>query len=337
MTYQPQQTFPPETILAARLLSYIPRTAEIPEQELKEAINGNDPYEQNLYKYAIQLLIEEGYVKKHPGVGIGNSSTRFSLTNAGRAICDNGGYLRAIKQKEKKEEFKDKVYQAEGKKKIFDHNVKIFIFIIAIIGGIVGILNILEKVMTPAPKQIVTSVPKDSVVATPPPQVTATTKPKHLSNKPAPKTVPTQTQPEEVVAATPVQAPPSSNSNHPIQSTFSDNIEFKLLKAVGNAHAQTITITMTLTTTAANWYINSSVRSIIDPEGNEYKLKSYTLGATNYGSSIDLTTNVPIRCTYTFGGVLPDVKSIKLFDYKYTHSWGEPFSVEFRDVPVEWR
>lgn len=336
MTYQPQQTFPPETIMAARLLSYIPRTAEIPEYELKGAINGNDPDELNLYKIAIQQLIDEGYVKKHPGVGIGNASTKFSLTSAGRTIFDNGGYLRAIKQKEKKEEFKDKVFLAEGKKKIFDHNVKVFLFIIAIIGGIIGVLNILEKVMTPAPKQVVANLPKDSIVTTPPPQVTTTAKPKHIVNKPTPQTVPEQTKPEEV-AATPVQTPPTSNINHPIQSTFSDNIEFKLLKAVGNTHAQNITITMTLTTTAANWYILSSVHSIIDTEGNEYKLKSYTLGATNYGSTIHLTTNVPIKCTYTFGGVLSDVKSIKLFNYEYTHSWGEPFSVEFRDVPVEWR
>lgn len=63
MTYQPQQAFPTETILAARLLSYIPRSADIPIHELKEAINGNDPHEQQLYKYAIQLLIDEGYQK----------------------------------------------------------------------------------------------------------------------------------------------------------------------------------------------------------------------------------------------------------------------------------
>lgn len=214
--------------------------------------------------------------------------------------------------------------------------LKSFFFIIAIIGGIIGVLNILEKLMTPALKQIVTHSPNDSIVTTPQPQLTTSPKAKQLVNKHAPKTVPEKNKPEEVTAA-PVQTPSGSNINFPIQSTFSDNIEFKLLKAVGNSHAQPITIIMTLTTTAANWSINSSIRSIIAPEGNEYKLKSYTLGATNYGSRIDLTTNVPIKCTYTFGGVLSDVKSIKLFDYKYTHSWGEPFSVELRDVPVEWR
>lgn len=335
MTHQPQQSFAPEIVMAARLFSSIPRTADITEYELKEDINWQDPHEQNLYKIAIQLLIDEGYVKKHPGVGIGNNSSKFSLTNAGRIIFDNGGYLRALKQKAKKEEFKEKVNLAEGKKKIFDHNVKVFLFIIAIIGGIIGVLNILEKVMTPAPKQVVTNVLKDTIVATAPPQVTKT-RPKQIVNKPAQKTVPEQTRPE-AVTQTPVQAPANLVTNYPVQSTFSDNIEFKLLKAVGNANAQTITITMVLTTTAANWYIMSSVRSIIDPEGNEYKLKSYTLGATDYGSRIDLTTNVPIKCTYTFGGVLPNVKTIKLFDYKYNHSLGEPFSVEFRDVLVEWR
>lgn len=123
----------------------------------------------------------------------------------------------------------------------------------------------------------------------------------------------------------------------PLNAVTSDKIEFKLLKAEGNTKSQTITFTFVLTTSAANWYINSNVRSIIDIDGNEYRLKSYTLGAYNYGSSINLTTDVPIKCTYTFQGVLPAVKMIKLFKYDYSHSAGEPYSVEFRDIPVEWK
>lgn len=334
MTYQPQHSFAPEIEMAARLLSSIPRSSSIPEKQLQRIINWQDSHVQHLYNMAIQRLINERYIVKNQGAGI--MPTTFSLTSEGWSICENGGYLIALQRKMEKEDFDEKVNQAEGKKKIFDKNVKVFIFIIAIIGGIVGVLNILEKVMTPTPKQLVINAPKDTIIATTQPQVTATAKPKHIVNKPAPNRVTEQTKPEEVVL-TPVQAPANPTISHPLQSTFSDNIEFKLLKAVGNSKAQTITITIVLTTTAANWYIMSSVKSIIDPEGNEYKLKSYTLGATNYGSRIDLTTNVPIRCTYTFGGVLPDVRTIKLFDYKYTHSWGEPFSVEFRDVPVEWR
>ncbi|NML23859.1 hypothetical protein HHL16_23465 [Pseudoflavitalea sp. G-6-1-2] len=125
--------------------------------------------------------------------------------------------------------------------------------------------------------------------------------------------------------------------NKPVYAVTSDNIEFKLLKAEGNSKSQSITFTFVLTTSAANWYINSDIRSIIDLDGNEYKLKSYTLGAEDYGSSIKLNTGVPIKCTYTFGGILPAVKMIKLFKFDYTHSWGEPFNVEFRDIPIDWK
>lgn len=117
----------------------------------------------------------------------------------------------------------------------------------------------------------------------------------------------------------------------------SDKIEFKLLKAEGNAKSQTVTFTFVLTTSAANWYINSGVRSIIDIDGNEYKLKSFTNGASNWDKSIDLHTDVPIKCTYTFEGILPYVKIIKLFKYNYSHSAGEPYAVEFRDIPLEWK
>ncbi|MBO9633194.1 MAG: hypothetical protein J7578_08745 [Chitinophagaceae bacterium] len=123
----------------------------------------------------------------------------------------------------------------------------------------------------------------------------------------------------------------------PMNSITSDNIEFKLLKAEGNAKSQTVTFTFVLTTSAANWYINSSVRSIIDIDGNEYKLKSFTNGASDWDQSIDLNTDVPIKATYTFGGILPSVKMIKLFKYEYTHSAGEPYSVEFRDIPLDWK
>jgi hypothetical protein len=126
-------------------------------------------------------------------------------------------------------------------------------------------------------------------------------------------------------------------SNSPIQVITFDNIEFKLLNVTGNSTTQSVTFILILTTNAANWHISSNVRSIIDNEGNEYTLKSFTNGASDYLHSIDLITDVPIKCTYTFGGVLPDVKTLKLFKYDYLHSAGERFAVEFRDIPVDWR
>ena len=122
----------------------------------------------------------------------------------------------------------------------------------------------------------------------------------------------------------------------PVKEVNSDNIDFKLLKVEGNSKSQTITMTLTLKTSAANWYIMSNVKSIIDIDGNEYKLKSYTIGADNY-HQIEFNTDVPIKCTYTFGGILPAVKMIKLFKFDYTHRLGEKYFVEFRDLSVDWK
>lgn len=121
-----------------------------------------------------------------------------------------------------------------------------------------------------------------------------------------------------------------------ISEINSDNIDFKLLKMEGDSKNQTITATLTLKTSAANWYIMSRVTSIIDVDGNEYKLKSHKIGAENL-SKIELNTGVPIKCTYTFAGILPEVKIIKLFKFDYTHRLGEKNSVEFRDLSVDWK
>lgn len=121
-----------------------------------------------------------------------------------------------------------------------------------------------------------------------------------------------------------------------IKEMESDNISFKLVKFEGNSKNQTVTATVLLETSAANWYIMSQVKSIIDIDGNEYKLKSHTIGASDF-SKVELTTGVPIKCTYTFGGILPEVKIIRLFRFDYTHRLGEKHFVEFRDLSVDWK
>ena len=123
-----------------------------------------------------------------------------------------------------------------------------------------------------------------------------------------------------------------------MQTTEVEDIELKLLSAEGSSRAQTIRMTVVLTNHAANRFIWSAVESIIDPDGNEYLLKSFTNGASAYDNHIPLDTEVPRKCTYTFGGVLPSVKTIRLFKFRYRHkSLDDPNAVEFRDIPIDWR
>jgi hypothetical protein len=124
----------------------------------------------------------------------------------------------------------------------------------------------------------------------------------------------------------------------PLERAVADNIEFRLMRAEGSSRAQTIKMTVVLITTAADWAIRHNVQSIIDDQGNEYAMKSYTNGASTFDSKIVLNTGVPIRCTFTFGGVLPSVGTIKLFKFQYWDPTtpGKVDWVEFRDIPVRW-
>lgn len=125
--------------------------------------------------------------------------------------------------------------------------------------------------------------------------------------------------------------------NEALKEIKSDNIIFKLLKLEGDAKAQTVTAILTLRTSAANWYIMSSVKSIIDIEGNEYKLKAYQIGASDYFNKVELNTDVPIKCSFTFDGVLSSVKVIKLFKFAYAHEYGQLYAVDFRDLSITWK
>jgi hypothetical protein len=124
----------------------------------------------------------------------------------------------------------------------------------------------------------------------------------------------------------------------PLQVATADDIAFKLVRATGSVRAQTVTLTLTLTTSAANSAISSAVHSVFDGEGNEYRLKSFLIGSENLIPTINLTTGVPIKCTYSFGGVLPSVKALKLFSFNYYKTGaGRPSSLEFRDIPIDWK
>lgn len=123
----------------------------------------------------------------------------------------------------------------------------------------------------------------------------------------------------------------------PLERAMADDIEFRLMRAEGSIRAQTIKMTVVLVTTAADWDIREMVQSIIDDQGNEYSLKSFTNGASPYDNKIILNTGVPIRCTFTFGGVLPAVGMIKLFKFPYWGKGSQPSYVEFRDIPIQWK
>jgi hypothetical protein len=243
-----------------------------------------------------------------------------------------------------RDSFDRNVEYHDGSNKIFQNRVKYIVFILTVATGIVTLWDKCSP-SHKAQAEIVIPKPIDSVSSQAKRRHRPTTASvSHKSHVPYtdPKLASDEantrnTENANVASAQPIVEKLVPKVTTPLRTTYSDNIEFKLIKAVGSVSAQTITMTVNLTTDKGNWYILSYVQSIIDPDGNEYKLKSFTNGASTWNTRIDLVTGIPIKCTYTFGGVLPDVKTVKLFKYDYNHQFGSPFYVEFRDVPVDWK
>ncbi len=321
----------PEITLADYLLGCIPRTDRISRANLLAVLYGNPKYYpeyRDYFEFALELLKRENYIEVIDGTGENTGTKEYCLTIEGRKLQAEGGYLKKYKEKIDKEQFDKKVSTAEGRKKIFDNKVKYIAFSALILTAMLGLWTKLSS-SNKKNETAIRNVAKDDTNILKPQEQQGLETTLTPENKNPQGAVPEEAKNEN--------SPAPLKSGSSIQIITSDHIEFKLLSVIGIAKTQSVTFTMILTTSAANWYINSRVKSIIDTEGNEYRLKSFTIGASDYISTVDLITDVPIKCTYTFGGVLSDVKTIKLFKYDYSHSAGEPFAAEFRDIPVDWK
>jgi hypothetical protein len=341
MKSNPASAVPPEIELADRYLRSFPRVDRVTAGDLFDYINQHYPALRSLnfdyHSAALEVLVDERYVMEYSGDALSRGEPRYGLTQAGRDLKAEGSFSQTYLENKQDKVFTKKVAREEGHKKIWDNRSKYVVFAFAALGAAVVILGFWASHMA-APgtdKSIAQGLPTvtdSSARVTQPKKDPASL----IARKHHPKTEASVTAPVPVASGDGAASVPPPRPAEPLQSTVTDDTEFKLLRAQGNTRTQSITMIVVLTTSRANWIISSGVRSIIDNDGNEYNLKSYTLGAQTIITNVELVTGVPIRCTYTFGGVLPNVKKIKLFNYVYYHSGGQ-FSVEFRDIPIDWR
>ena len=339
---KPASVVPPEIELADRYLRSFPKVDKVTASDLADYINQYFPALRSLnfdyHSAALEILVDERYVMKYPGDTLSGGEPRYGLTQAGRDLRAEGSFSQTYLENKQDKVFTKKVAREEGHKKIWDNRSKYVVFAFAALGAAVVILGFWASHMAaPSPD-------KSSAQGLPPATDSSArvTQPKKdpssplIARKHHPKTDASVTVPVPEASGGGAASVPPPRPAEPLQSTVTDDTEFKLLRAQGNTRTQSITMIVVLTTSRANWIISSGVRSIIDNDGNEYNLKSFTLGANTFITQVELVTGVPLRCTYTFGGVLPDVKKIKLFNYVYYHSGGQ-FSVEFRDISIDWR
>jgi hypothetical protein len=150
MSPMPAPSAAPENILADKFLSRFPRVGFITAAELNTGVNWNDRQEANLYDnyfdIALDILEKAGYITYTKSVGFYNPyETKLSLTNAGRALQDAGGYIKALKEKKAEEAAEKTKNKATREKVIFDNKVKYTLYVIAILAALVGIVTLWEK------------------------------------------------------------------------------------------------------------------------------------------------------------------------------------------------
>lgn len=124
------------------------------------------------------------------------------------------------------------------------------------------------------------------------------------------------------------------------QTQSGNDIDFKLINAVGDKKSQTVTVVVRFTNKTANKTdFSTQIRSCTSVEGEEFTLKTGMVGKDNSGKT--LFTDAPLMGTYVFAGILPKVNLIKVLPvpYGYTapNSRYEQGQIVFRDIPIEWK
>lgn len=126
--------------------------------------------------------------------------------------------------------------------------------------------------------------------------------------------------------------------NKPILETEKENSSIKITKVIGNKKEKSIAVTFLIEAKDENKKMTIEDISIVDIEGNEYKIDLYK-SSKPYP---DLALNVPVKSTFSFKDIQGEPLFIKIFRFK-TISQPERntfekarSNLEFRDIKVFW-
>lgn len=127
--------------------------------------------------------------------------------------------------------------------------------------------------------------------------------------------------------------------NEPIKTFEQDDIEIKLISAIGNIKTQTIKIEYVIINKIKirQFLIDAFKEQFVSIDGDLIPVtKSYNV------FNIELITDIPIKTSVEIGTILPENKLIKLTTMKY--KIGPLYTpseingtAEFRDIPVIWK
>ncbi|WCM42990.1 transposase [Flavobacterium sp. CBA20B-1] len=126
--------------------------------------------------------------------------------------------------------------------------------------------------------------------------------------------------------------------NKPIVEVEKDNLLFQITDIKGNAKDKNIQITFLVATKTEYLSLYLKDFSIIDLEGNEYKVDFIKSSSAN----TELSQNVPLKLTFSFNDIKNKPLFLKLLKFKAVSKTkkyavnGFNSNFEFRDLKVRW-
>lgn len=107
-----------------------------------------------------------------------------------------------------------------------------------------------------------------------------------------------------------------------------------------------VTIEVLLTNKLQNREINleRNAFKVVTVEGDMFAVSNFNIPLSNVSSNVFLNTAIPIKCSFSFGPILPTNKYIKLFNLPYSvivnpmdWSQNKKGSNEYRDLQIDWK
>ncbi|UUV20610.1 transposase [Paenimyroides aestuarii] len=126
--------------------------------------------------------------------------------------------------------------------------------------------------------------------------------------------------------------------NKPIVEVEKDNLLFQITDIKGNSKDKNIQITFLVATKTEYLSLYLKDFSIIDLEGNEYKVDFIKSSSAN----TELSQNVPLKLTFLFNDIKNQPLFLKLLKFKVVSKTkkyavnGFNSNFEFRDLKVRW-
>lgn len=137
--------------------------------------------------------------------------------------------------------------------------------------------------------------------------------------------------------------------NEPIKSFSHNDVDYEVLKVVGDRKTQTVSVELMVTNKLANRnfemmnMLGTSMKITTITGDVLFSNELYVPGVTTYSAFTTLHTDVPIKMTFHFNPLLPNNEYIKLFYLSYKlrnlqdYKKDSTEEIEFRNLKINWK